>query len=187
MNINKLKVNPSNPRIIKDHKFQKLKKSIQDFPEMMVKRPMVCVTDNADGKIYPLGGNMRLRAIQDLGMKEIPDNWIMMADDWTEEQRKEFVIKDNVSFGEWDFDELANSWDELELTDWGVDIPVWVELDDNTDTEVTHLLGDMKEKNDYLMFVFESKHDFEYCVEKLGLNKGTKTLDGEILKNLLNE
>ena len=187
MNINKLKVNPSNPRIIKDHKFQKLKKSIQYFPEMMVKRPMVCVTDNADGKIYPLGGNMRLRAIQDLGMKEIPDNWIMMADDWTEEQRKEFVIKDNVSFGEWDFDELANSWDELELTDWGVDIPVWVELDDNTDTEVTHLLGDMKEKNDYLMFVFESKHDFEYCVEKLGLNKGTKTLDGEILKNLLNE
>lgn len=123
MNINKLKVNPSNPRIIKDHKFQKLKKSIQDFPEMMVKRPMVCVTDKADGKIYPLGGNMRLKALQELKYKEIPDNWIMMADDWTEEQRKEFIIKDNVSFGEWDFDVLFNDWGDLELEDWGLDIP----------------------------------------------------------------
>lgn len=130
MNIKKLKVNPSNPRIIKDHKFQKLKKSIQDFPEMMVKRPMVCVTDKADGKIYPLGGNMRLKALQELKYKEIPDNWIMMADDWTEEQRKEFIIKDNVSFGEWDFDVLFNDWGDLELEDWGIDMPNFGGIDE---------------------------------------------------------
>ena len=150
MNIKKLKVNPSNPRIIKDHKFQKLKKSIQDFPEMMVKRPMVCVTDKADGKIYPLGGNMRLKALQELKYKEIPDNWIMMADDWTEEQRKEFIIKDNVSFGEWDFDELFNDWGDLELEDWGIDMPVWEDesvsiddlgLKDNAFTEEANALS----------------------------------------------
>jgi len=86
----------------------------------MEKRPMVCVTDE-DGKIYPLGGNMRLKAVQELGMKEIPDTWVLMADEWTEEQRKEFTIKDNVSFGEWDFDELANNWNIEQLESWGVD------------------------------------------------------------------
>ena len=109
MKISKLKSNPSNPRVIKDEKFKKLVKSLQDFPEMMEKRPMVCVTD-VDGKLYPLGGNMRLRAIQELGMKEIPETWVMMADDWTEDKRREFTIKDNVGFGEWNWDDLANEW-----------------------------------------------------------------------------
>lgn len=122
MKISKLKSNPSNPRVIKDEKFKKLVKSLQDFPEMMEKRPMVCVTD-VDGKLYPLGGNMRLRAIQELGMKEIPDTWVMMADDWTEDKRREFTIKDNVGFGEWEWDQLANEWDAELLEGWGVDIP----------------------------------------------------------------
>jgi len=121
MKVSKLKANPSNPRVIKDEKFKKLVKSLQEFPEMMEKRPMVCVTD-VDGRIYPLGGNMRLRAIQELGMKEIPDAWVMMADDWTEDKRKEFTIKDNVGFGEWEWDQLANEWDAELLEGWGVDI-----------------------------------------------------------------
>jgi len=121
MKLSKLKLNPSNPRIIKDDKFKKLVKSIEDFPEMMEKRPMVCVTD-ADGKLYPLGGNMRLKAIKELGMKEIPDEWVLMADDWNDEQRKEFIIKDNVSFGEWDYDEFANNWDAGQLNEWGIEL-----------------------------------------------------------------
>lgn len=122
MKISKLKSNPNNPRIIKDDKFKKLVQSIKEFPEMMDKRPIVCVTD-VDDRIYPLGGNMRLKAIQELGYKDIPDNWIMLADEWTEEKRQEFVIKDNVGFGEWDWDDLANNWDTEKLEDWGLDIP----------------------------------------------------------------
>jgi len=122
MKLSKIKSNPNNPRIIKDDKFKKLVQSIKDFPEMIEKRPMVCVTD-IDGLIYPLGGNMRLKALKELNYKDIADNWIVMADDWTEEKRREFVIKDNVGYGEWDWDDLANNWDAEQLTDWGLDIP----------------------------------------------------------------
>jgi ParB-like chromosome segregation protein Spo0J len=122
MKVTALKANPKNPRIIRDDKFRKLVASIEGFPEMMEKRPMVCVTD-VDGKLFPLGGNMRLRAIQELGMKEIPDSWVTLADDWTQEKRAEFTIKDNASFGEWNYDDLANEWDAEQLSDWGVDVP----------------------------------------------------------------
>jgi len=122
MKTSQLKANPKNPRIIRDDKFKKLVASIEGFPEMMEKRPMVCVTD-VDGKLFPLGGNMRLRAIQELGMKEIPDSWVTLADDWAEEKRAEFTIKDNASFGEWNYDDLANEWDAEQLSDWGVDVP----------------------------------------------------------------
>ena len=131
MKLSNLKLNPKNPRLIKDDKFKKLVKSIQDFPEMMEKRPIVCVTD-VDGKLYPLGGNMRLKALQELKYKDVPDTWVVLADDWTVEQRNEFVIKDNVGFGEWDWDQLANEWDADMLTEWGLDVPVFdgVELSD---------------------------------------------------------
>ena len=122
MKISKLKNNPNNPRLIKDDKFKKLVKSIEEFPEMMEKRPIVCVTD-VDGKIFPLGGNMRLKALQELKYKEIPDSWVLMADEWTEEQRREFVIKDNTSFGSWNWEELANEWDAEKLEEWGLDLP----------------------------------------------------------------
>lgn len=122
MKLNNIKANPNNPRIIKDDKFKKLVKSLTEFPEMMAKRPIVCVTDT-DDKLYPLGGNMRLKALQEIGHKEIPDNWVTLADEWTQEQRNEFVIKDNVGFGEWDWDDLANNWDVEKLEDWGLDIP----------------------------------------------------------------
>jgi hypothetical protein len=132
MKLSEIKPNPQNPRIIKDDKFKKLVKSLEGFPEMMDKRPMVCVTD-IDGKLFPLGGNMRLRAIQELGMKEIPDTWVTLADDWTEEKRKEFTIKDNASFGEWDWESLANEWDSEQLSDWGIDVPIDDKIDSMED------------------------------------------------------
>jgi hypothetical protein len=117
--ISKLKGNPSNPRVLRDEKFIKLKASIEAFPDMLQKRPIVAVTDK-DGKYMVLGGNMRLKACADLGMKEVP---VILADEWTEEQRREFIIKDNVGFGEWDWDQLANEWDAGKLSDWGLDAP----------------------------------------------------------------
>jgi hypothetical protein len=117
--IDKIKPNPKNPRVIKDNKFEQLKKSIQEFPEMLEKRPLVCFTD-ADGKFVVLGGNMRLKASKEVGLKELP---VILADDWTEEQKNEFLIKDNVGFGEWDWGELANDWDAEKLEDWGLDLP----------------------------------------------------------------
>lgn len=117
--IGRLRANPTNPRVLRDEKFAKLKQSIQDFPDMLNKRPIVAVTD-ADGKFMVLGGNMRLRACQDLKMKEVP---VILADEWTEEQRREFIVKDNVGFGEWDWDQLANEWDAGQLSDWGLDAP----------------------------------------------------------------
>ena len=115
--ISKLKVNPKNPRIIKDEKFKRLCKSIQDFPEMMPLRPIIYDED----KII-LGGNMRYKALQHLGMKEVPADWVKSANELNEEQKKEFVIKDNNSFGEYDHDLLANEWDDLPLEEWGVEL-----------------------------------------------------------------
>jgi len=117
--INKIKPNPKNPRTIKDERFEKLKKSIQDFPDMLNKRPLVCFTDT-DGKFVVLGGNMRLKAAKDLGLKELP---IILADEWTEEQKAEFLIKDNVGFGEWDWNELNTDWDTEQLEGWGLEVP----------------------------------------------------------------
>lgn len=131
MKLNNLKPNPNNPRIIKDDKFKALCKSIEQFPQMMEKRPIVCVTDS-DSKLYPLGGNMRLKALNELKYKDIPDTWVTLADDWTIEQRKEFTIKDNVGFGEWDWEDLTANWNVEELEEWGLDMPVFdgVELSD---------------------------------------------------------
>ena len=113
--ISEVKSNPNNPRIIKDDKFQKLVKSIKEFPEMLNIRPIVV---NAD--MVVLGGNMRLKACKEAGIKEVA---IIKADDLTDEQQKQFIIKDNVGFGEWDWEDLANNWDAEQLTDWGLDIP----------------------------------------------------------------
>ena len=108
--------NENNPRILKDDKFKKLVQSIKDFPEMLEIRPIVVNND-----MMVLGGNMRLRAIQEIGLKEVP---IIKAENLTEEQQREFLIKDNVGFGEWDWDALANDWDPEELNDWGLDVPI---------------------------------------------------------------
>jgi DNA modification methylase len=129
--INEVKPNPKNPRIIKDGKFQKLVKSIQEFPDMLNKRPLVVFTD-VDNKYVVLGGNMRLKACKEIGLKEIP---IIVADEWTEEQKNEFLIKDNVGFGEWDWDSLANEWDTEKLDDWGLDLPVDLSVQEELEAE----------------------------------------------------
>ena len=107
--------NPTNPRIIKDDKFKKLVKSIQEFPQMLELRPIV-----VDGNMVVLGGNMRLKACIAAGLKEVP---IIVADQLTDAQKGEFIIKDNVGFGEWDWDLLANEWDVETLQDWGLELP----------------------------------------------------------------
>jgi len=111
--ISELKKNPNNPRVLKDDKFKKLVKSIKEFPEMMHIRPIVVNSD-----MIVLGGNMRLAACKEVGLKEVP---IIKAKNLTEEQQREFIIKDNVGFGEWDWDFLANEWDAEQLEDWGLD------------------------------------------------------------------
>lgn len=98
--LNKVVLNPENPRVIKDARFDKLKKSIQEFPDMLLKRPLV-VVKHGKGKWMVLGGNARLKACTELGLEEVP---VLFADNWTAEQRKQFIIKDNVSFGDWDWD-----------------------------------------------------------------------------------
>jgi hypothetical protein len=118
--ISKVKGNPSNPRIIKNDKFKKLVKSIQEFPEMLKLRPIV-----VDEDMMVLGGNMRLKASKEAGLKEV---WVEVAEGLTEEQKKEFIVKDNVGFGEWEWDLLANEWDSVQLADWGLD--VWENPDD---------------------------------------------------------
>jgi hypothetical protein len=124
--ISEVKANPNNPRLIKDDKFKKLVKSIQEFPKMLSLRPIVV---NAD--MIVLGGNMRLKACKEAGLKEVN---IIKADDLTEEQQKQFIIKDNVGFGEWDWEDLANNWDAEQLTDWGVDIPGFDNVEDLGDS-----------------------------------------------------
>ena len=129
--ISEVKPNPKNPRVIKDGKFQKLVKSIQEFPDMLNKRPLIVFTD-VDGKYCVLGGNMRLKALNELKFKEIP---VIIADEWTEEQKHEFLIKDNVGFGEWDWDNLANEWDVDKLEDWGLDLPVDLSIAEELEAE----------------------------------------------------
>lgn len=115
MPIKAIKPNPDNPRIIKDEKFAKLVQSIKDFPAMLELRPIVV---NADHVV--LGGNMRLKACQAAGLKDVP---VVVASDLSADQQREFVIKDNVGFGEWEWDALANQWDAADLEAWGLDLP----------------------------------------------------------------
>ena len=113
--ITAIKSNPNNPRLIKDDKFHKLVKSIKEFPQMLELRPIV-----VNDEMVILGGNMRHKACIEAGLKEVT---IVKAKDLTEEQQKEFIIKDNVGFGEWDWDILANEWNAEILEEWGLDLP----------------------------------------------------------------
>lgn len=114
MKINQLQPNENNPRLIKSEKFKKLVQSIKDFPEMLELRPIVIDEDNVI-----LGGNMRYRACVEAGLKEVP---VKIAKGLTEEQKKEFIVKDNVGFGEWDWAMLGNEWDNVKLGEWGMDV-----------------------------------------------------------------
>ena len=150
--------NENNPRILKDDKFKKLVQSIKDFPEMLEIRPIV-----VNNEMMVLGGNMRLKAIQEIGLKEVP---IIKAENLTEEQEREFLIKDNVGFGEWDWDALANDWDADELKDWGMDLPgdfnpevLEAEEDDfevNDAIETDIVLGDLFEIGEHRLLCGDS-------------------------------
>jgi len=125
--ITDIKTNPNNPRLIKDEKFAKLVKSINEFPKMMELRPLVV---NADNVI--LGGNMRFKALKELGYTNIPKEWVKRADELTEDETRRFIIADNVGFGEHDWDLLANDWDSVELEEWGLDgFPFEIEEESN--------------------------------------------------------
>lgn len=132
MKLSQLKTNPSNPRIIRDEKFKKLVMSIESFPKMLELRPIVYNPESME----VLGGNMRLKALQELKYKEIPDAWVKSAERLTEEEKKRFIIEDNVGFGEWDFEMLANEWEAIELEEWGVDLPVQLDSEINDINEV---------------------------------------------------
>jgi len=121
MLITEIKSNPNNPRLIKDHKFKQLVKSIQDLPQMLELRPIVIDENN-----MVLGGNMRLKACIEAGLTDVP---VIHANNLTEAQKKEFIIKDNISFGEHDWDALANEWNIIELDEWGLDIPAFANND----------------------------------------------------------
>ncbi len=114
INIQEVKPNENNPRFIKDYKFKKLVKSIKEFPQMLKLRPIVVNSD-----MVVLGGNMRLKACKEAGLKEV---WVLKADELTEQQQREFIVKDNVGFGEWDWDVLGNEWNVQQLEDWGMEV-----------------------------------------------------------------
>jgi ParB-like chromosome segregation protein Spo0J len=129
MLISQIKPNPENPRIIKDHKFKQLVESIKSFPQMLELRPIVIDENNV-----VLGGNMRLKACIEAGLTDVP---VVQAKDLTDLQKKEFIVKDNVGYGEWDWDDLANNWDEQLLTEWGLDIPNFDVIDEQEQKDLS--------------------------------------------------
>jgi hypothetical protein len=155
--ISKIKLNPNNPRLIKDDKFKKLVQSIKDFPEMLDIRPIVV---NADMII--LGGNMRYKACVEAGLKEIP---VIIADKLTEEQQREFLIKDNTSGGEWDWEMLANEWDAEELGDWGLDVPTF-DNKDYSDKNQELNVDDFENQNYTIKLEF-TEDDYNFVKDKL--------------------
>ena len=170
MKLSAIHLNPKNPRLIKDDRFKKLCNSIKEFPKMMKLRPIIV---DADGMI--LGGNMRFKALKELGYKEVSDEWIKRDGELTEDEKQRFIIADNIGFGEYDWDILANEWDEQELDDWGLDIPDFAfkqevieddyEIPDEIETDI--VLGDL----------------FEIGQHKLLCGDSTKTEDVAKLMN----
>ena len=175
--ISEIKENPHNPRYIKKNKFNELVNSIKGFPEMLEVRPLVIDENNE-----VLGGNMRLKALKKAGIKKVP---VQIITNWTEQQKKEFIIKDNVAFGEWDWDVLANAWDIDSLNDWGLNIPA-VYFDNDEEPEIdkdkyadeleTYIGNKIKQivlyfnTDDYINAI----NDLEQIREKENLNDNTE-------------
>ena len=169
--LSEIKRNPDNPRLIKDNKYKKLVTSIIEFPEMLEIRPIVVNKD-----MIVLGGNMRLKACEEAGLKEVP---VIQADTLTAEQQREFIVKDNVGFGEWDWDMIANEWDAEQLDDWGLDLPIdfnvveeEAEEDDYTepdDLKVDVVLGDLIEIGEHRLL----------CGDSTDSNQVAKLMNGE--------
>jgi ParB-like chromosome segregation protein Spo0J len=145
--ISEVKSNPNNPRLIKNDKFEKLVQSLKDFPEMAKVRPIVVNQD-----FVVLGGNQRLRAMKEAGWKEVP----IQVVDWTEQQQKEFILKDNVGFGEWQWEMLANEWEAADLEKWGLDVPIFESEPTGDD-----LIGDEKNKPATLKITFQTPEQLQ--------------------------
>jgi len=150
VSIRKVLENPDNPRFIKDYKFKKLVNSLKEFPEMLGKRPIV-----VDEDYMVLGGNMRLKACREAGLDKV---WVDVAVGWTDEQKKEFIVKDNLSYGEWDWEVLANEYDVLKLDQYGLDLnPTIFQQEEDTET----IKGATDEKfNDYTIY-FRNEEELE--------------------------
>lgn len=175
MKLKDIKPNPNNPRVLRDEKFQKLKQSITEFPKMLSLRPMVIDENNV-----VLGGNMRLRALQELGFTEVDEAWVKRSGDLTEEEKKRFIIADNVAFGEWDWDTLANDWDVVDLEAWGLEIPQFnqdINLDDFFEEN-----NDQKEEKFKITLEY-TEDDYNEVIELFKKYTGSKeNIVAELLK-----
>jgi hypothetical protein len=177
-----IKSNPNNPRIIKDDKFKKLVASIKEFPQMLSLRPIVVNDD-----MIVLGGNMRLKACKEAGLKEVP---VIKASDLTEDQQKQFIIKDNVGYGEWDWDMLANEWDAEELIDWALDVwkaPTEVDYSILDEDDLSDQLSDMTNGvKKAIQIEFEAEH-YEEAQELVKFWRGRELYIGGFLMEKLKE
>jgi ParB-like chromosome segregation protein Spo0J len=172
--ISDVKINPNNPRLIKDDKFAKLVQSIKDLPQMLDIRPIVVNSD-----MVVLGGNMRLKACKEAGLKQVP---IIIADNLTEDQQREFLIKDNVSGGEWDWQIIANDWDPQQLNEWGLNVPTFETQDysdRNEEIDIDSLDSEMIIKLKYT--------EEEYNLVREQLSKIALTPEQAVWKLLGNE
>jgi hypothetical protein len=160
-----VRIDPNNPRSLNKEKYKKLKLSVKEFPEMLEVRPLVV----ADGVV--VGGNMRLLAMKDLGYREVS---VIDVTEWTQEKRDEFMIKDNLSFGDWDYDLLANEWNIDDLTDWGMDL--W-DTEPEEEKEQDALLKGIK-----IEFV---EDDYDTANELIGALKNSDTYIGAIVLDAL--
>lgn len=161
--ISEVKMNPNNPRVIRDDKFAKLVRSIQEFPKMLDIRPIVVNSD-----MIVLGGNMRLKACKEAGLKEVP---IILADNLTEDEQKQFIIKDNVGFGEWDWDMLANEWEAELLDEWGLNVPNWGETPDYSILDDEEAEGQLDDMTNRVKKAIQIEFDLEHYEEAFELVK----------------
>ena len=188
IDISKLKANPNNPRTINKSKFERLKNSIKEFPKMLELRPII-----VDENFVVLGGNMRLKALKELGIKE---TFYIQQKDLTEDQKKQFIIKDNASFGDWDWDILANEWSSKKLKDWGID--VWQPDEELTKAIDEDIFG--KEMDTYInaqikqIVLYYNNEEYETALknlesirEKEKLNDNTQVFNFLIDKYFNNE
>ena len=177
-----IKSNPNNPRIIKDDKFKKLVASIKEFPQMLSLRPIVVNDD-----MIVLGGNMRLKACKEAGLKEVP---VIKASDLNEEQQKQFIIKDNVGYGEWDWDMLANEWDAEDLVEWGLDVwkaPTEVDYSILDEEDLSDQLSDMTNGvKKAIQIEFEAEH-YDEAQELVKFWRGRELYIGGFLMEKLKE
>ena len=179
--INTVKSNPDNPRLIKDDKSKKLVTSLKEFPEMAAVRPIVVNTD-----MVVLGGNMRLKAMKEAGWKDVPIEIV----DWSEDKQREFIVKDNVGFGEWNWDDLANEWNAEDLESWGLDVPIFDEeidgLEDGEEIELPQSVQ-LEPPKEYILIMAEPNsvewEDLKQTL-KLGMVRRGGYKEGSPLDNI---